>query len=1173
MPRGTRAAWFLTLALFVAASALVAAPAAKRMSFDIPATGAIDAFKQFAAQSGTQVLYAADLVEGVKTPALKGQFTPREAIDRLLVGTELAAQQADNGAFAVRKEPGEPKNAQRAALATSERPETGEPPKADAPIELSPFEVRADQDKGYYGANTMSGTRLNSRLDDLAASITVVTKQQMLDTAAVDINDVFLYEMGTEGTGQFTGTSEDLGGPGDGAQGNPEGAHRIRGLNGSNQARGNFAALNRIPIDSYNIDAVEISRGPNSSIFGLGNGSGTVNIRVSQARLDREASQFTVRTDSEGSFRSSFDLNRPLGKTLGVRLLGVYDDKAYARKPSKDITRRGTVAFTFQPFSRTKIRGSYESYHGIQRRPNFITPRDGITPWIAAGRPTWDPVTFTAKRDGVPIGAFTIAQNPLLPAGLWAQGRGASDQPHLFFEPGGAEFFTVARLTTTANPYTVSGNARYIQTGPVLATQSASFPLFTVPGISDQSLYDWTSVNSTARNYSKTQADIYTLEAEQFFINTPTHILAASAGWYREDLERRNSVILSGGAANNVVIDVNERLLDGTPNPYFLRPYISATLPTSPVNDRPQLNDNARAQLAYQVDFSEHTGWRSWLGRHAATAYGEFRDLESVSINYRQAIIDDHAWQTNTNRTLREATYRYYVGDNQGFDFDHGPAALYGIAPDQTLYWRNGVTGQWITEPVVFGEPARTQVHTDQEIRTRGLAMQNFLFKDRLVTTFGWRRDKTRSRSPRDATIDPATGFLHPDPTFPDWDEKQGTTKTQGGVLRPFKGWGFLDRRADEGSFVADALRKLAVHYNESDSFTPAATATNLFGETIPLPAGEGKDYGVSLTLFSDKLHLRVNKYETLQINNRAGNAGTFSRRLLGIDFPDGNASNLFDFASSVVTERFLDQGITPTPEQVTAEAEKFMQLPAGSFDQFQALNFSGGVQDTRKVESKGWEIEAHFNPTRHWTLKFNATQTKSIESDVAPAVQRYLDMRLPVWQGIKDDDGNFWFGPSGSEARLASNVAAPLALLRANEGKSSTQVREWRFNATTSYQLAGLGGDGRWLKNLTVGGAVRWEDEASIGYLGGPPDADGVIRTLDANRPVFDKARAYFDAFASYRLRLFDQKVSARLQLNVRNMFEDGRLQTIRVNPDGQASTFRIIDPRQFILTVTFDL
>src|SRR5688500_9485343 len=69
----------------------------------------------------------------------------------------------------------------------------------DQVIELSPFQVSAAQDRGYQASSTLSGTRLNSKLEDLASSITVVTKQQLVDTAAIDINDIFLNEASTEG--------------------------------------------------------------------------------------------------------------------------------------------------------------------------------------------------------------------------------------------------------------------------------------------------------------------------------------------------------------------------------------------------------------------------------------------------------------------------------------------------------------------------------------------------------------------------------------------------------------------------------------------------------------------------------------------------------------------------------------------------------------------------------------------------------------------------------------------------------------------------------------------------------------------------------------------------------------------------------------------------------------
>ena len=147
-------------------------------------------------------------------------------------------------------------------------------------------------------------------------------------------------------------------------------------------------------------------------------------------------------------------------------------------------------------------------------------------------------------------------------------------------------------------------------------------------------------------------------------------------------------------------------------------------------------------------------------------------------------------------------------------------------------------------------------------------------------------------------------------------------------------------------------------------------------------------------------------------------------------------------------------------------------------------------------------------------------------------------------------------------------NVSAPFKLAIANSGKPRTQVREWRFNGITNYTFT----QGR-LKNASIGGGFRWEDKAAIGFRGAAPEADGVIRSLDGNKPIYDKSRYYVDLSAGYNLRLLDNKVRARIQLNVRNVFEKGRLQPIAVNPDGSAYAFRIIDPRMFILTTTFDL
>ena len=274
-----------------------------------------------------------------------------------------------------------PASAQQAPAAPATRPPAATRPATDEAVLLSPFTVSSEADRGYQALNTLSGTRLNSKLEDLGASITVVTKQQLLDTAAVDLNDVFLYEANTEGTGNFTAFTVDRnGGVNDSVQGSPQTANRIRGIDSANVALGNFAANSSIPLDTYNVDAVEISRGPNSNIFGLGNTSGTVNILRSQANLTRAINSFTLRGDSYGGYRTSFDLNRPLlRQKLALRLSGVYESKAFQRKPSDEISRRGQAAVTYRPFTTSTLRASYESYHNYARRPNAVTPRDAVT--------------------------------------------------------------------------------------------------------------------------------------------------------------------------------------------------------------------------------------------------------------------------------------------------------------------------------------------------------------------------------------------------------------------------------------------------------------------------------------------------------------------------------------------------------------------------------------------------------------------------------------------------------------------------------------------------------------------------------------------------------------------------------------------------------------------------
>ena len=1060
-------------------------------------------------------------------------------------------------------------------------------------IELSPFQVSASEDKGYLAANTLSGTRLNSKIEDLGASITVVTKQQLLDTAAVDINDVFMYEANTEGMATYTAFTVDRnGGVNDSVQGSPATANRIRGIDSANMARGNFASNSSIPMDAYNVDAVEISRGPNSNIFGLGNTSGTVNIINSQANLTRSISSFTLRADSYGGYRTSFDLNRPLlRQKLAVRLSGVYESKAYQRKPSDDLTRRGQGAVTYRPFANTTIRGSYESYHNYARRPNAMTPRDAVTYWKAVGSPTWDPTTQMATyANGTRYGPYPFAQDATLPIGLLSNGTGFYNRPSIYVDSGAVQFWSVNRTGAVPTTGTFAGiptpdnpstNLRFLESGTdIQRLRGSLFPLYVMSSITDRSLYDWSSVNFVAPNYNKDKADIYTVEFEHIAIQTPNHLLAIRGGWMREDHDSYSRNFI-GGTNAVLYVDVNEKLLDGRPNPYLKRPYVAASEPT--LSNRPTVNDTQSADIAYQLTPSKLPRLLSWIGKQNVAGHAEVRRIDTATYRYRDSVLDDHTWinlQNRTGVTAARAYYKYYVGDAQGQNIDYAPADVYGLSGKYNLTWFNAATNQWVNEPAVIGETGITpSTRTRREIRTQSATTQNFFFDNRLVTTFGVREDKNRSRDSNGAVVDAGTGLLDYSPlsVWGPWLEKSGKTKTAGGVIRPLRDVGLVERAAREGTgvarFFAGAARSVSVHYNKSDSFQPAITQYNLLGEPLPNPTGRGKDYGVSINLFDNRLFLRVNRYETFQQNARNGDAGIVATRAIRLDTGrSGNGNDSFDFeewATNLANARFTAQGVTPTAAQTSVAVAKIMGLQDGFLDTLVGKS----ITETSDIEAKGLELELNFNPNRNWRFKVTGAQQKSVDTNISPRVQEYIDQRMPVWTTVKDDAGLNWWTTrlgSGGVPRdfFVGSVSAPLKLAIANQGKPRSQVREWRFNSLSNYTFT----EGRF-RGLSLGGAVRWEDKASIGFLGAAPDADGIVRTLDKEKPVYDKTRFYVDLSAGYALRLFSNKIRTRVQLNVRNAFEGGRLQAIAVNPDGAPFAYRIIDPRQFILTTSFEL
>lgn len=100
--RTTHLVW---LAFCLAVALFAAAPRERTgMTFDIPAGPAEKAIGEFSAQSGFEVLYPSSVIKGLRTPAVKGRMTPREALDALVAGSGLTVVHDEkSGAFALKR--------------------------------------------------------------------------------------------------------------------------------------------------------------------------------------------------------------------------------------------------------------------------------------------------------------------------------------------------------------------------------------------------------------------------------------------------------------------------------------------------------------------------------------------------------------------------------------------------------------------------------------------------------------------------------------------------------------------------------------------------------------------------------------------------------------------------------------------------------------------------------------------------------------------------------------------------------------------------------------------------------------------------------------------------------------------------------------------------------------
>jgi hypothetical protein len=573
----------------------------------------------------------------------------------------------------------------------------------EEPVLLSPFVVNAAEDTGSYRATaTLAGTRIRTELKDVGSAISVVTAQFLQDTGARNTEDLLVYTTNTE-VGGSSGNFANTGGRSDTTEGRlrPHENTRVRGLTRADNTRDFF--LTDIPWDSYNVGRVDIQRGANAILFGLGSPAGIVNASLNSASF-RDSNTVEGRFGSYGTYRGSIDINKVLlDDELAIRVAGLNDKTFYRQDPAYSHNTRAYGAVMFDPMflrkgsARTSIRANYEKGEIDANRPRITAPRDAITPWFdpatslpggsqsfaALNKRTFDAASLNdtspealAANPNAGVGSRTINSQP---NPRWSpyvnNGAGGQiyDQVTTWFnEPGtttqGGVFMPsmtdVNQLPTGVSfPWTVyMGISPHLTAANYLETPGTSIGAVRNYTVNDRRIFD--SFNHLIDGPNKrelTDFEAFNIAVSQTFLDNRLGFeVAYDVQEYHDEVNQ----LLGGDPL--ISVDIMSTLPDGRVNANAGRAFVAGAPNSSNGRwtDRETLRVTGFGELNFK-DIMRESKLASFLGRHVFTGLysDQERDVETRNW-YNFAHGQGYRTGQNTSIDSRRVNSIHYLSPN-----------------------------------------------------------------------------------------------------------------------------------------------------------------------------------------------------------------------------------------------------------------------------------------------------------------------------------------------------------------------------------------------------------------------------------------------------------------------------------------------------------------------------
>jgi len=681
-------------------------------------------------------------------------------------------------------------------------PANAKPEESEELVKLSPFVVNATLDNGYAATQTMSGTRLATSLRDVASVVSPLTLDYLKDIDATDLQKAILFTPGTDEDPRPYNSSNN----------NPV-STRIRGFVMTNNSQNFFPS--HITIDTYNIDRIDITRGANSILYGIGSPAGGYSATTKNA-LFRNFGEIGARWDENNSSRYTIDLNQQLIKNrVAVRVAVLTQDDNSFREPAFNHDERIYVAANIELLKRdnylANLRLQGEWTDGYASVANWQTPVDYITAWTEAGSPRYNSAAAVVGNFAAGMGQIPNQNNIVVLTG--------SDN-------ASAPAFIYGRRPTSIVT-NIPGTTLNARLG-VPGVSPALIPGTTTPVPAGINYF------GPSRGYTL-KSNTQTVYLEQTFLKK----IHTELSYYRQEADR--NWIREGGGAD-LRVDLMNLLPDGSTNPNAGRIYTQGTF-----RDQPQLTqyETLRFAASTELDLTKH---RKWLGRHRLGFMLEDADSllglnDRYEVNLASQLYISNLTQAN-NRIVR----RSYLFAGQG-NVWHAGSDYSGVTPVAGVV----AAGSGALAGTNFQSGwANSRVQADiSNVRSAVASLQSFFLDDRFLVFAGVRNDKLTAK------------FL--DPAYV-------AARTVNGVLPDWQTVPVIDNadaKLDDSTYTFGVIARpkpwLDIFYNQSSVLSTGNSRPDVFNRVLPFPVGKGSDVGLRWSTPSGRFSGSISYYKAEQ--------------------------------------------------------------------------------------------------------------------------------------------------------------------------------------------------------------------------------------------------------------------------------------------------------------------